>query len=81
MAGVALVVSGRAFGRVFEVGIEDKAEVAELGILASDEQGRVVVAAVLAAVLVRLPSPRLRYRLGPSGVGLGRWRRRVEALV
>ena len=81
MAGVALVVSGRAFGRVSEVGIEDKAEVVELDILASDEQGRVVAAVVLAAALVRLPSPRLRYRLGPSGAELGRWRRRVEALV
>ena len=81
MAGVALVVSGRAFGRVLEVGIEDKAEVVELDILASDEQGRVVVAAALVAVLVRLPSPRLRYQLGPSGVELGRWRRRAGALV
>ena len=81
MAGVALVVSGRAFDWVFEVGIEDKAEVAELDILAWDEEGRIVVAAVLAAVLVRLPSPRLRYQQGPSGVELGRWRRRVGALV
>ena len=81
MAGVALVVSGRAFGRVFEAGIEDKVEVVELDILAPDEQGRVVAVAVLAAVLVRLPSPRLRYRLGPSGAELGRWRRRVEALA
>ena len=81
MADVALVVSGRAFDRVFEVGIEDKAEVVELDILVSDEEGRVVVAAVLAAVLVRLPSPRLTYRRGPSAVELGRWRRRVGALV
>ncbi len=81
MAGVALVASGRAFGLSFEVGIEDKAEVVELDMLASDEQGRAVVAAALAAVLVRLLSPRLRYRLGPLGVELGRWRRRVGALV
>ena len=81
MVGVALVASGRAFGRVFEVGIEDKVEGVELDTLASDEQGQIVVVAVLAAVLVRLPSPRLRYRLDPSGVELGRWRRRVGALV
>ena len=75
------MVSGRAFGQIFEVGIEDKADVVELDILASDEEERVVVVAVLAAVLVRPPSPRLWYRLGPSGVALGRWRRRVGALV
>ena len=81
MAGVALVVLGRALDRVFEVGIEDKAVVVEPDILASDEEEWLVVAAVLAAVLVRLPSPRLRYQLGPSGVELGRWRKRVGALV
>ena len=81
MAGVALVVLGRAFGLVFEVGIEDKAEGVEPDILASDEEGWLVVAAVLAAVLVRPPSPRLRYQQGPSKVELGRWRRKVEVLV
>ena len=81
MADVAQVVLARAFGGAFVVGIEDKAEVVELDILVSDEQGRVVEAVELAAVLVRLPSLGLRYRLGPLGVGLGRWRRRVEALV
>lgn len=81
MADVAQAVLGRAFGGAFAVGIEDMAEVVELGILVSDERERVVGAAALAAVLVRLPSPGLRYRLGPLGVGLGRWRRRVEALV
>ena len=72
---------GRAFEGAFVVGIEGMAEVVELGILVSDEQGPVVGAAALAAVLVRLPSPGLRYQLGPLRVGLGRWRRRAEALV
>ena len=81
MAGVALVASGRAFGRVFEMGIENMAEVVELDMQASVEQGRVVVAAALAAVLVRLLSPRLRYRQGPLEEELERWRRRVGALV
>ena len=81
MADVVQVVLGRAFGGAFVVGIGDKAEVVALDILVSDEQGQAVGAAALAAVLVRLPSPGLRYRQGPLGVGLGRWRRRAEALV